>query len=297
MGRLGATSIVALGLAVGASGCVAEPAVIKPDVKAALLSLSALTPDLAAAHDTVRRECLATHGYELVYNSSVTASSNAALIGVAGLFASESAARDHGYLTTLADDRHPIDIYSESLTPEERETFQKIDFGTDENLQSVDIGGGATVSRSLDGCFADADRAVYGSVENALKIQNFVNELGGQSQAFLGEAEASLHTPLDNYTTCMSDAGYSVTGLNADQLALDLFGKYRLPGEPPSGDEQELALIDYDCQEKAGFASTLNQVFLDRAASWISENEAHILGLQELLSQSLDRARAIVNGA
>jgi hypothetical protein len=296
--RLTVVVTAAVGLAFGLSGCASEPEIPVPaETEAALVSLASLPADLAIAHDLAQRSCLIRLGFDLPFDSSAVGSQRSALVGVDGLFASAEAARASGYPTTTEENGSVLDNFENSLPEATRAQFREANFGSMDEVESVTIGDGVVVSRSATGCFADADRAVYGSVSAALELENFVNDVNGQSQKFLDDASVDLEGKYAPYEACMEANGYDVDGLNAAEVALEKFGKYRLFGEAPKAEEQSMAASDFICQDEVGFSADLNALFVQKAGAWIVENEAHILALRDELDASMIRARAIVDAS
>jgi hypothetical protein len=285
-------------LAAGLSGCASPAAVPVPEqLRSNLLALASLPPELELAHRVVARSCMSEAGFDLPFDSSPPRDFGGTLIGVAGLFSSEESARATGYASTVKDLPALIDQYEEDLSAAEGEKYRLAYFGGDDaKMASLTLANGSIVERSAEGCTAEADIAVYGSVEDTLKAQNFVNEVQAQSAAYASETSADLGANIDEYKTCMSSAGYSVNGLNASEVAASTFGKYRSPSEAPSAEEQDMAASDFACQKKTGISVKLDEIFLKKSSTWIVQNEGLIIGTREIVEASRIRARAIING-
>lgn len=290
-------AIVALASALTGCGAPESAAPVPENVKAALLALGSQPVDLSIAHRMAVRSCMEAKGFDIPYNSGGSGERRAALISIEGMFATEAAARRTGYSTTIAPGGDLVQSYVSSLPPKQQETFRRAKTGSGENLETITLSGGVVVSRSTEGCVAEADRAVYGSVRNALQVNEFINEVNAQSSDFVDSALRDLDSRLDSYVQCMNKRGVNVTGFNAGEIAEDRFGKYRQAHEPPNREEQQLAANDYRCQNEAGFSKALNQTFIDNASAWILSNEDYILGVRELMDKAMDRAKRIIDGA
>lgn len=287
----------ATGLALVLTSCASATVVpVSAEVRAAVVALSALPPDLEIAHRLFWRDCMSALGWEVPFDATSTNRPRAALIGVSELFASESDAATFGYPTTTQETLSISDVYANSLPEDDKRAFELDSFGDGDDPATITLENGAEVSRSTTGCTAEADVAVYGSVLGALQLQEFVNELNNQSTKIFDAADHVLTERFGTYQDCMDEAGYSVHGLSAASLAEELFGVYRQPWEPPGEDERTLAITDFRCQDAAGFRIALDDLFIERSGAWIVENQNEILANREALDASLQRALAIVDG-
>ena len=94
----------------------------------------------------------------------------------------------------------------------------------------------------------------------------------------------------------MVGQGYEVEGLGAELLAEQEFGQYRQYGQAPDTPERNLAVADYRCQVDSGLADAIRREAARSIGSWLLENEARILELQELVKQSVENAQAVIRG-
>ena len=282
------------------SGCTSSPEVdVPPDLEAAVASLSSLPPDLAIAHSIATRDCLIGAGYNIPFDATALSNdgSGSAVVGIAGVFASQEAARDYGYNSTFVESgSDPISDFEATLGDTDAAQFERALFGDSSDMEELTLPGGMVASRSRTGCYAEADIAVYGSVLGALQVTQFVNEVTLLASDYSSDLESTLRDLLPDYERCMADAGYEVQGLKAEAKAQELFGQYRQHGSPPSAEEQQLAVTDYGCQSQVGLATQLKSIFTVKASVWLVEDEQRILALQESLNAALKRSQAIVNG-
>ena len=296
--RVAAISVAAA-LAVGLGACTSRETVPVPEqLQANLVDLVTLPPELELAHRVVARTCMSKAGFDLPFDSSPPRDFGGTLIAVEGLISSEDSARTIGYRTTQTDQLSPIDQYEEDLPASEAAEYRLAYFGGDDpETEMLTLGNGTIVGRSTEGCLAEADIAVYGSVKNILKAQNFINEVQGQSVNYASETTSALGPLLAEYKTCMADQGYEVNGLNAAKLAGETFGVYRSASQAPSIDEQNMAVSDFQCQAQSGIAKKLDEIFIEKSSVWIVQNEGLIIGTREIVDESKDRAQAIINGS
>lgn len=290
---------VATALAVGLGACTSSETVPVPEqLRSNLAALATLPPELELAHRVVTRTCMLKAGFDLPFDSSPPRDFGRTLIAVEGLIASENSARTNGYRTTQADNLSPIDQYEEDLSASEAAEYRlAYSGGDDPQTEMLTLGNGMIVGRSTEGCLAEADIAVYGSVKDTLKAQNFINEVYGQSVTYASDTTSELGPLLAEYKTCMADKGYEVNGLNAAALAAEAFGVYRSASESPSIDEQNMAVSDFQCQTQSGFAEKLDEIFIEKSSVWIVQNEGLIIGTREIIDESKARAQAIINGS
>lgn len=294
-----AAFLVAGTLAVGLAGCSPSTVVEVPEqLQASLLAIGSLPPELELAQRMVIRTCMAEAGFELPFDSSPPHDTGGALIVMEGLFSSEESARAAGYRSTRIDEVGPIDLYEANLSSSQATEYRVAYSGGDDADEArITLGNGTIVGRSTEGCTAEADIAVFGSVENTLKAQNFINEVLAQAATYVSEIGGELAPILTDYQTCMADVGIAVDGLNAADVAATEFGKYRSVSEPPSAEEQTMAANDYECQTESGIASKLNEIFLSKSSAWVVQNEGTIIGTREIVDEAKQRAQSIIAAA
>lgn len=269
---------------------------VPEQTRESIVALTQTPPELSQATFLAARQCLQSKGYDVPYASAASGNQTASIVGVAGLFASESAATAYGYSSTFRGDPDPISAYETSLPVTDQAKFQTAYSGDPSSEQvSITLTSGAKVSQSAEGCLAEANIAVYGSVATGLKLVNFVNEV--YAQVDITEVVAVVKTNLNAYHECMSAAGYEISSLNAADVAVSKFGRYRGAGDPPSADEKTMASKDAGCQAKSGLITDTNKSFFTTAASWITTHEGQIAAQQEALTQAKQKAQKIIDNA
>jgi hypothetical protein len=292
-GALGGVIVASL------AGCTAQerPEPAPTGTVMAMTALASPPAELATAHGLLVRACAREAGFDVPASFQGSTRSSAALIGVGELLASEQQARRLGYASTVKDAGSRADVWERSLSEDRQERYRKVVWGDDEKTVEITLPDGVKSGRSDSGCWADADRALYGSVEQALTIENFVNELNREALDMQSAALRIVSGKKSGYSACMRTVGYRVGGISAEKLAASRFGKYRYEGDEPKAAEQAMAAADFRCQQEAGFAEALDGLFVERASNWIKANETKILAQRDVLGGAAKRAKSIIEGA
>ena len=276
------------------AGCASPAENATPEVIASINGLVNLPPEIAIAHTITTAECLRDAGFPVPLDSTGVGG-GPSLAGVVGLFSSAAAAREIGYSTTLQEvDNKGIDGYAQQLTGTKAKAFQLALWGDGTKTVQLKLSSGAEAEKSNTGCFADADRKLYGSVRAAMTVEMFVNDVTHQASTFRSDMDGTLQRAMPKYESCMSHAGYEVQGLHAAALAGKRFGQYRESGQAPSTDEQALAVTDYNCQTSARVAKQVLNIFAVKAAAWLRTQQQYILVLRERVSVATQNARKII---
>jgi hypothetical protein len=278
------------------TGCAArtDAVPVSAAVNSALQELINQPDDLGAAHKRAQEDCLRRARFDVPRSTPTAGGKRATFVGVDGLFASRDEAKALGYGATIRETASH-DAFEDSLSAAERERFTRVADGDDSESVEYTLSSGAKIARTADGCRAEADKAVYGSVKNGLVLDNFINEILAEAGSMTGDANTIMVTGFTRYAPCMRKNGYSLVGFDAGKVAEKRFGQYRLYGERPSAAEQAMAAHDFDCQQEAGFAKKLDALFLSKASPWIASHESMILGTRELLDASMKRAHALLD--
>ncbi|MFC4807473.1 hypothetical protein ACFO4S_08895 [Falsarthrobacter nasiphocae] len=258
----------------------------------AVVDLMNRDPEVGAAINVLTSECALkygwTHGVHLQHGggpSSVT--------GVPDVWRSSKEAERWGY-SSAADDDTPRPQMSESQEKSIMGFSSSGPSQDDEPKTKVALPGGAVVSTASTGCHAEAQKKVYGSLEDALRLTNFINEVLPSGQKDLSKYEKVLRKAAPEYQKCMSEAGFDIKFGQARDWAEKNVSPKRKPGERPAGRELELARADGGCQEKVGLAQKLDEAYFEVAGAWVRDNEKRILGLREKKQAALERARTVL---
>ena len=297
-GARGCKATVVLVVLPALASCSAPPegAHVSDRLQRSVVALAQTPADIAQAEFLATRACLREAGFEIPFGSPSPTSSTSSIVGVPGLFASESAARISGYGTTIRETDDPITAFGNHLGVADRARFETaLNGASDARQASVPLMRGGTVSRSTEGCAAEGTAAVYGSVATALRLENFANEVYAQVEpSSIGRV---VKRDLPDYRTCMAKSGYQL-GLqdtNASKLARERFGVYRNEGDRPKPAEAAMAGADATCQHESGMVTDTNDLFFRSAANWVVAHEGQILAWQDDLSGAQRRAKNIID--
>jgi hypothetical protein len=141
---------------------------------------------------------------------------------------------------------------------------------------------------------AEGRKAVYGSVRRFLLLAYVPQQIRQfTSDAIASEPAADL---LKSYSECMEAGGYPGLG-NPGQTrerAEKLFGSRPAFGRA-SQPETHLAVADARCQKGLDVYQTLEGLTLTTASNWLAENSATLTELQDVLRESLRRAKALTS--
>jgi hypothetical protein len=242
---------------------------------------------------------MASRGFAYPTQASLLSNKSTERLGGLGNELDVVDAQTSGYGThigTASDDAaavSPLAQYESTLSPSRRVEFEnqlRPDGGPEVSVRTRT----AIVTSPATGCFAEAERAVYGSVKNYLLVTNFINDTYGFRDRI--EHRAVLDAATKTYSSCMSDAGYTVSDpLAAEELAQQRFGPSRTPDDPPSQSERSMAIADATCQAKSGINRDYSQAFTEALSSWMNDHEGEILGLRDLEAEAKQRAERIVS--
>lgn len=298
LARVSRTAALLAAAAALLSGCSTDAqGTVKSDTKAAVSALVAPPPDLDQAVLKASIECLSRHGFNVPYSPAFSSTAATSVTGVAGLPPSAESARAHGYTTTQQDGEavNAVGGFREALSPAEQARFDTVYTGSASAARvSVTLADGSKAEQSSEGCFAEANVRVYGSIKTDLELSQFPNEM--YSLVDTRKVAKAVRDALPAYEKCMKDHGYAVTGLNADKVAAQRFGKYRQPGDPPSRDESAMASRDAQCQAQSGMVENSEDVFYAGAAKWITNNESSILAHRAAINTAVANAKRVLGG-
>lgn len=262
------------------------PSDFDPQVQQILNEYSSPNIDITLAINSVAGQCMRDAGFrEDVVSLQPHGYSISGLVGV---ITNEEEARA-GYQSTIAYE------VERPLTEAEQEAYYGSD--TSETV-SVELSTGAVVSRPLEGCAAQAYAEVYGSVENSLFYETFINELlGAGGPGEIKQAINSADHLLAEYTKCIQES----SGLNThsleetSELVAQKLGAYRQPAESPSAEEVDYALADYRCQQESGYVKAINDAYIEKISDWLTGHEDLILKIRDIEQAAQESSRQILN--
>jgi hypothetical protein len=160
------------------TACSSPEPVVDADTLASIQGLVILPPEISIAHQVSTTQCLRTAGFNVPLDTAAGAA-GPALAGVVGLFTSASDARATGYSTTVeqASDGG-IDGFRSTLSKADAKRFDLSLWGDGKHSATLVLDSGAKATKSTTGCFADADRAIYGDVKSAMAVTASETVLG-----------------------------------------------------------------------------------------------------------------------
>lgn len=251
-----------------------------------------------AVHQLTIR-CVVEHGYDVDTKLVGMLRRSDNFLGIPGVFHSREDAAAGGYSTTVSTDGSPLVRFFKTLSNADSDRFTKVLEGDPSEGQiSVDAGDAIFVHNST-GCRAEALAIVFGDIQDAVVATNFQNAIALQASEMGMTRIEVLKAVVGDYQACMRDSGYILPAnkIGADDLALQMFGEYRVPGEYPSVAEQELVLVDYSCQDLVKLRENLTKSFVATRGKWLSRQGDEIRRIAQLVDSAVDRADDIVDGA
>lgn len=293
-------TIVTVGLAfmLGLAGCSgdAQPEDVASETVRAASALTEFPPEIGIAQAILVQDCVKRAGFDMPFDSSAAQTSPLSF-GLSNIFTSPDEARRLGYASTIIDGGDVLSEWEDALTATDREKYFRALLGPQEAAQvEIELSNGMVIATSKEGCIAEAQAELYGSVEAQLAFNGLVNEYLSAASDTGNDRDARLAPLVPDFRRCMQEQGYDVENLGVQMLADELFGKYRAPGDAPGKAEQELAVADFQCQEQIDLRGVVAESFAQGAAEWINANEGKLLAMQEELTSVKDRAVQIING-
>ncbi|QRZ61590.1 hypothetical protein [Rothia sp. ZJ932] len=267
--------------ACGANTGVGE---VHPQTREIINNYSTPNPDIEAAYKQLVEQCLMQRGVPQA--QGLESSQRSSLLGISGIFTSEDAARD-GYPGTYKE--------SSSLTAEQQSAL----YGSSQSPTSdITLSSGVVVSVRTDGCVSVAEEKIYGSLENATRYKNFINEMKtGEQEGTIEDIFDAAGKETSAYKACITDK----TGFTAEtpehlaQQVEEKLGQYRLPGQSPHTEELNIAVTDYKCQQSSKIVEKTNKEYLKRISQWLKENEEMVLKIRDIEEAAQQNAIDIVN--
>ncbi len=203
-------------------------------------------------------------------------------------------AQEFGYGVLLVEEKgaqDPLTRFAESLPESERQDFEEA-LGSAAPEETVQVGD-VLVSASTTGCYAEARKKAYGSIQNFLKLNNLPGELTRIGTEIVTSQEYS--EALKAYSQCMAKSDIDVASpKEALALARSRLGT-RASTQPATPEEIAMAVTDARCQEQADLRGVLDDELIRRSTNYIIHHEAELMALSESLRESRVRAREALN--
>jgi hypothetical protein len=290
--------VVVAGCGGGESGDSVTPA--SEEARAAILALASPPPELVWAELKATANCMAEAGFRFVPYEyfTPTMASTSSLIGVTSPL-SVAEAEKRGYGTKIgspasagvADEAY--EHYVATLTAAEQRRYQAAKDGpASAEEATVRTSDGAVVSAAVEGCRGRARAAVFGSVENFLRLEYEPQYLLSLSDRVLDNRD--VKRAVEEYESLMRAAGYPVGNpAEARQIAQEMFGSRAL-SDPPSAAERAMAVSDAEAQQQSGVYRAIEQAVMTEGGQWLNANEQLLVELAEVQRASLRRANDII---
>lgn len=295
----------ALAVLLALAGCASDPVEpVQPATRAALSSLVDLPAELSWAELKATSDCMAEHGfrfppYEVGLSSSTTQGPGD--LGVFTGFLTIPEAQQYGYgrlVASMADPDAPDpdqaqQQYLATLTQEDEQRYLKALEPATGSSARVTLPDGSIVGAANEGCFAEARRRVYGSVDQFLELVYLPQ---GISQ-FADEVhdDDAVEEAGTAYLSCLAESGYSLGHVGeAEEIAAERFATNRTPTGSPSEEERAMAVADATCQERSRLHQAYDNALIRAGSSWVNDNEGQLLALADLERTALVRAKRIL---
>lgn len=180
------------------------------------------------------------------------------------------------------DDTRP-DPYQDQ-TDAQRQAWGEAFFGPESAPQiRVTLPNGSQVETSSQGCLAEAQKQVYGSLEEMLKTENFAGSLPLEALN-RAAADPKLRTLNASWSSCMTEKGQ--TGLTDPAEARARAAK--------SGDGAAIAVADAQCEEELDYAGQREDLEDRYLTAALMHYETEVTAIQETNRAALARARKIL---
>lgn len=161
-------------------------------------------------------------------------------------------------------------------------------------VSEIEIPGVATVGAKSEGCIADANRKLFGSLEGWLLVDQYVP---ASLRLLAGEALASADVgrAAAEYEQCMAAGGVAADNpAVAAQQARQRFGE-RSRDEAASRDELLMAKLDAACQATSRVHVEIDRVLGDLAAEWFRKNEPVVTDIHATRELARSIAACVMN--
>jgi hypothetical protein len=206
----------------------------------------------------------------------------------------EERARKVGYAAVAASGERSLqESYVASLAPSDATRYAAA-VDPEHGPQVVVRGDqGEEFTAPRQGCYAQARTAVYGSVENFLRLMVLPIRFRLATPALLDHD--SVVDAVAQYGRCMTGRDYPTSKLKSTQeLAEARFGRTRSATDPPGDEEVTMALADAACQESSKLMEVITSAGLAEAAPWIAAHAGEIQMLATVQTESTARAAVIL---
>ncbi|HEV7935881.1 MAG TPA: hypothetical protein VGP70_26650 [Actinomadura sp.] len=206
---------------------------------------------------------------------------------------SPAEAQRHGYRTAalLNQSESQPDPYK-NQTPAERQRWGQAFFGPDSAPQiRVKLPVGSEVETSSQGCLAEAQKQVFGSIERMLKSENFAGNLPAQARQ-RANADPRLKKLNGRWSACVTKQGHA--GLTDPVAARSKAAELYRNGEREA--EIKLAVADAKCEQQIDYTPQRKRLEDLYYTAALRHYEPEIAAVHEMNKEVLARARTILAG-
>jgi hypothetical protein len=311
-----AIGVVALVAVLGAAACQAaapisslRPEQIETIQEAERVIVSKLSPEesslLINAHGAVVEGCMQKRGWDFVVGTATPEMAGAGPSPMSNLeqwtFADLQSAESTGYglATHLADlaafQKRLALVESEAripdiklMPPEEAARYQVDFFGTDDERIEIVERDGSRSSIAGGGCIGEAERAVYGDIEQAMRLRDA--RTSAESDIWGATlSDKAVVGALDTWKTCVAKQGFEFQDPN--QAFESAFGAAQ------SGDlaqERSIATTDAACKAESSLGPAVQAAYLSATNANLAAFEDDLIALQQFEEEALVRAKDIL---
>lgn len=270
---------------------------------------SKLTPDEAAllvnAHGAVVEDCMQQRGWDFEVGTTTPQIEQGGPSTLSQLeqwtFADVASAESDGYglesylaqlsafIDTFGGDEGTARIPEpDKMSAEDAGRFELDYFGREEDRIEIVERDGSHTSVPGGGCLAMAERAVYGDIEQELRLQDARStaqvEIWGATLS-----DSAVVGALNAWTRCMSDGGLEFENPHsAFEEAVSA---------AQGGDFEREALIaraDAECKVESGLDVAVERAFLSATNAVLPDLEDDLVALQQFEEEALARAKDIL---
>lgn len=267
-----------------------------------------LTPEdgalLINAHGAVVQTCMQRLGWDFEVGNatpeSVVGGATSMSILEQWTFADVASAESAGYgletylaehaawLEGLADEGegHIPDL--DSMTPEDAARFEIDYFGTEEERVEIVERDGSRGSVPGGGCLGEAERAVYGDIEQELRLRDARGT--AESDIWVAtEEDGQVKDALSAWKDCVRKEGFDFEDPHgAHDLAM-------VAARAEDYDqERTIATTDAACKRESGLARAFEAAFLAATNAVLPDLEDDLIALQQFEADALARAKDIL---
>ncbi|MCX5205862.1 hypothetical protein OG897_31080 [Streptomyces sp. NBC_00237] len=184
----------------------------------------------------------------------------------------------------------PNQIYFRALSPERKSDALRAANGPEPTGLTARTADGAILTRSSQGCQAEADRTLYGDLGRWFQAASMAESLAElRRQRVL--ADPGYAQAARVWSACMRKAGHSYADPARLRAAVETLQPL------PKAREVAMALAEARCARSSGLAATAAELDREHAARLRQGREPEADAQRRLQLTALPRARSVVDGA